>query len=132
MSHPLCSDYKRKPAEELATMTRRNFFSQMAHGFAGTALTGILLQDFFNSSNLLAASLPNPHVFDLKSKAPHFAPKAKAVIQLFMNGGPSHMDMFDYKPMLDKHHGEPFMDVPVADVQDIEAVGAIMRSPFKF
>ena len=43
----------------------------------------------------------------LAPKAPHFPPKAKRVIYLFLNGGPSQVDTFDPKPMLDKYHGKP-------------------------
>ena len=49
--------------------------------------------------------------YDLKPRKPHFEPKAKAVIQLFMNGGPSQMDLFDPKPMLDKHHGQTYSKI---------------------
>ena len=114
------------------TLSRRDFFSRMTQGVTGAALAGVLLQDFFGARNLMAAP-PGPRVFDLKAKPTHFEPKAKAVIQLFMNGGPSQMDMFDPKPALDKHHGEPFLDkLSVTDVQDPEQAGALMRSPFKF
>ena len=43
----------------------------------------------------------------LAPKAPHFPAKAKQVVHLFMNGGPSHVDTFDPKPLLDKYHGKP-------------------------
>ena len=60
---------------------------------------------------------------------PHHAPKAKAVIQLFMHGGPSHVDLLDPKPMLDKYDGKP----PPAEVADDEKLtGNLLRSPFKF
>jgi hypothetical protein len=68
----------------------------------------------------------------MKPRAPHFAPKAKSVIQLFMNGGPSQMDLFDPKPVLDKHHGEPYFDKLAADLTGPEQAGGLMRSPFKF
>ena len=71
-------------------------------------------------------------MYDLKPRAPHFAPKAKAVIHLFMNGGPSQMDLFDPKPVLDKHHGEAYFDKVAADVTGPEQAGGLMRSPFKF
>jgi len=53
-----------------------------------------------------ASSLGNPVV----SKPPHFVPRAKNVIQLFMTGGPSHLDMFDYKPTLGERDGQPLPD----------------------
>ena len=49
-----------------------------------------------------------------------------------MNGGPSQMDLFDPKPMLDKHHGKPYFDKIAGEVEYIKDAGAIMRSPFKF
>jgi hypothetical protein len=49
-----------------------------------------------------------------------------------MNGGPSQVDLFDPKPMLDKHHGESYFDKVAADLTGPEQAGAIMRSPFKF
>ena len=72
-----------------------------------------------------------PHT-TLTKRSPHFAPKAKSVIHLFMNGGPSQMDLFDPKPMLEKHHGEPYFDKVAADLTTPESAGGLMRSPFKF
>ena len=46
-------------------------------------------------------------------RPPHFAPKARAVIHLFMNGGPSPMDLFDPKPALDRLHGKPHFNLAV-------------------
>ena len=79
--------------------TRREFLWQAGGGFAGTALTGLLQQDGFFASKMMAAdtaSATNP----LAAKISHFAPKAKNVIFLFMYGGPSHIDTFDYKPTM--------------------------------
>ena len=81
--------------------TRREFLWETGAGFTGLALTGLLSRDgFFNNA---AAQQPAPqpaYVNPLAPRAPHFAPKAKAVIFLFMYGGPSHIDTFDYKPKL--------------------------------
>ena len=49
-----------------------------------------------------------------------------------MNGAPSHVDLFDPKPMLDKHHGEAYFDKIANDVSFPKAAGGLMRSPFKF
>ena len=79
--------------------TRREFLWQAGGGFAGTALTGLLQRDgFFGTSASAAESAP--HQNPLAPKEPHFAPKAKSVIFLFMYGGPSHIDTFDYKPAM--------------------------------
>src|SRR5262245_42702308 len=65
----------------------------------------------------------------LAPKKPHFAPKAKRVVHLFMNGGPSQVDTFDPKPMLDRLHGKP---LPTTNLRTERKTGAAMRSPFKF
>ncbi len=79
--------------------TRREFLWQTGGGFAGTALTAMLQGDGFFSSTARAAEGP-AHQNPLAPKDPHFAPKAKSVIFLFMYGGPSHIDTFDYKPAM--------------------------------
>ncbi len=79
--------------------TRREFLWQAGGGFAGTALTAMLAQDgFFNTAAFGADAAT--HLNPLTVKPPHFAPKAKSVIFLFMYGGPSHIDTFDYKPAM--------------------------------
>ncbi len=77
--------------------TRREFLWQVGGGFGSVALAGMLSKDGVFNSQAHAAegqSFQNP----LAPKPPHFAPKAKSVIFLFMYGGPSHIDTFDYKP----------------------------------
>ncbi|HEY2839739.1 MAG TPA: DUF1501 domain-containing protein [Pirellulales bacterium] len=69
---------------------------------------------------------------DLSPRSPHFPAKAKSVIHLFMNGGPSQMDLFDPKPELDRRHGESYFDKIAGEVESPAAAGALMRSPFKF
>ena len=77
-------------------------------------------------SQLLAEQIPtNP----LMPKEPHFPAKAKHVIHLFLNGAPSHVDSFDYKPALDKYHGKPF---PGGNLRTERKTGALMKSPFEF
>jgi hypothetical protein len=75
--------------EHALVLTRRQFFGRTAAGIGTTAL----------------ASLLEPQLFAAQG-APHFAPKAKRVIYLFMSGGPSHIDLFDYKPKLKNYHGQ--------------------------
>ncbi|NND97515.1 MAG: DUF1501 domain-containing protein, partial [Pirellulaceae bacterium] len=75
--------------------TRREFLWQTGGGFGAAALASMLQADgFFGSAS--AAEYRNP----LAAKPPHFAPKAKSVIFLFMYGGPSHIDTFDRKPKM--------------------------------
>ena len=79
--------------------TRREFLWQTGAGFTGTALAGMLGDDFF-ASEAMAADGETPFKNPLAPKPPIFAPKAKSVIFLFMYGGPSHIDTFDYKPAM--------------------------------
>src|SRR5205823_4627148 len=72
------------------------------------------------------------HLYDLQPRASHFEPKATAVIHLFMNGGPSQMDLFDPKPALNTYHGKPYFDKIAGEVENTASAGALMRSPFKF
>ena len=82
--------------------TRREFVWEMGAGFAGLALTSLLEQDrFFDRAN--AAEPKGP----LSPRDGHFPAKAKSVIFLMMNGAPSQVDTFDYKPALRKHAGMP-------------------------
>ena len=87
-------------------MERRAFFWQAGGGVAGTALSWLLAQDgFFNTSSAMAdqkGKVPS----SLVTRKPHFAPKAKSCIFLFMYGGPSQVDLWDPKPELIKRHGE--------------------------
>ncbi len=107
--------------------TRRGFFHQVAGGIHGAALAYLLGQDIARG-----ATTEERRLHDLKPRAPHFPAKARAVIHLFMNGGPSQMDLFDPKPMLDKQHGKPLFDKIAGEVENPQSAGALMRSPFKF
>lgn len=84
--------------QNFCNRTRREFLWQAGGGFAGLALAGLLDREFLAAQDVRAdgTKWKNP----LAPKAPHFAPKAKSVIFLFMYGGPSHIDTFDYKPTM--------------------------------
>ena len=77
--------------------TRREFLWDVGAGFVGVALSGMLEEGFF-AQQAHAADGVRKWVSPLAPKKPHFAPKAKSVIFLYMYGGPSHIDTFDYKP----------------------------------
>jgi hypothetical protein len=111
-------------------VTRRSFFERAVDGLQGAALVSLLGRDLQGAT--VESTEDQRTVFDLKARAPHFPPRAKSVIQLFMNGGPSHVDLFDPKPMLEKHHGEPYFEKIANDVSSPKAAGGLMRSPFKF
>ena len=80
--------------------TRREFLWEAGAGFTGLALTGLLSGDGFFRGQARAAEPAGGFTNPLAPRKPHFAPKAKSVIFLFMYGGPSHIDTFDYKPSL--------------------------------
>ena len=107
-------------------VSRRGFFNRVSDGLYGAALAGLFSKDLYGA-NLVGAR----RTYDLKPRAPHFEPKAKSVIQLFMNGGPSQMDLFDPKPMLDKHHGEPYFDKVAADLTAPEERRRIAAQPLQ-
>jgi len=95
------------PIQQHIAQSRREFLTTAASGIGGLALTSLLFKD----GHLAHAA---PDVDDvtnpLRPKQPHFAPRAKNCIFIFMAGGPSQMDLFDPKPELDKLHGEPLPD----------------------
>ena len=89
-----------------SALSRRAFLGQSSMGFASLALGAMLHRDGFAAE---ASS---------QLGKPHFAPKAKSVIWLFMNGGYSHMESFDPKPMLTKYAGKTIAETPFKDTQD--------------
>ena len=88
------------PKGTFCGQTRREFFWQTGASFTSLALTGMLSADGFLASQVKAADGVGDYVNPLSPQDPHFSPKAKSVIFLFMYGGPSHVDTFDYKPKL--------------------------------
>ncbi len=109
--------------------TRRHFLQQQAFGLSGVALAWLMKQD-----GLLAAP-PKPTLerptYDLRPKAPAHPPQAKAMISMFMQGGPSHHDLFDPKPELQKRHLESFPgDIKYDNAA--EASAKLFASPWKF
>jgi hypothetical protein len=115
-------------------VTRRGFFQTMSGGICGAALATLLEPERPGRAGLRADELPaSPaRMHDLTPKTPHFEPRAKAVIHLFMNGGPSQMDLFDPKPELDRRHGESYFDKIAGEVEFVSSAGAMMRTPYKF
>jgi hypothetical protein len=114
------------------SMSRRGFFQHVSSGIYGAALAYLMGRDLQIGTGLRAAEDAGKQMLDLKPRPPHFAPKAKSVIHLFMNGGPSQMDLFDPKPMLEKHHGDPYFSKIAGEVENPRSAGALMRSSFKF
>ena len=85
----------------ISNITRRYFFKESGIGLGKIALASLLTGQL-KSTPAMAKPIENP----LASKEPHFKPRAKNVIFLFMTGAPSQPDLFDYKPALEKHHGQ--------------------------
>jgi hypothetical protein len=89
-----------QPARNFCGRTRREFLWQTGAGFTGTALAGLLGDDGFLANQAVAADGVSQWNNPLAAKVPHFPAKAKNVIFLYMYGGPSHIDTFDYKPAM--------------------------------
>jgi hypothetical protein len=102
-------------------MNRREMLCRIGGGFGFLGLSSVLAE-----AGLLAA--PTPATDPLAPKSPHFAPKAKRVIFLFMNGGPSQVDTFDPKPALEKYKGQRPKDFAT----DRAKGGGLLPSPFTF
>ncbi len=100
--------------------TRRDMLKQCANGFGAVALGALF------GSEAGAAGQANP----MAPKRSHFPAKAKSVIFLFMDGGPSQVDTFDPKPRLDREHGQPY-NGEIAPSQFM-ARGNILKSPWEF
>ena len=96
----MAHDHDNRPRNTFCGQTRREFFWQTGGAFTSVALTGLLSLDGFFTSQAKAADGVTDYKSPTTPKAPHFAPKAKSVIFLFMYGGPSQVDTFDYKPKL--------------------------------
>jgi len=87
-----------QPQNTFCNRTRREFLWQAGGGFTALPLLSMLSGDGFLGNQAVAADGTSSYQNPLAPKPPHFAPKAKSVIFLFMYGGPSHIDTFDYKP----------------------------------
>jgi hypothetical protein len=103
--------------------TRRAFLRKTGSGFGALALASLLADPA-----RAAATAVNP----LASKPSHFPAKAKSVIWLFMNGGQSQVDTWDYKPALEKHDGQKLEGFDNKTGFFVDQVGPLMRSPFTF
>ena len=92
-------------AEPNRSFDRRRFLQQAGGGLGAVALASILSGD-----GLLQTAAADSVAHPLAPRPPHVAPRARRVIYLFMHGGPSHVDLFDPKPELIKHAGQPLPD----------------------
>jgi hypothetical protein len=98
-----------------SAFTRRGFLGTLSTGLGGIALTSLMQHEVFAAAR------------------PHHLPRAKRVIQLFMTGGASQCDLFDYKPLLIARHGQKFDPGTGQRVEaSISVPGALMKSPFEW
>jgi len=111
--------------EHLA-LTRREFLNRCGMGMGALGLTGLVNQVFAPNASASAGSAA--FTSPLAPRQPHFAAKAKRVIHIFANGGPSHVDTFDPKPQLDKYHGK---EIPL-QLRTERKTGAAYKSPYTF
>src|SRR3954468_7036630 len=104
--------------------SRRELLRRSGLGFGMLGLAGVLASE----GSLVAA--PSPGALNpLAPKQPHFRPRAKRVVHLFMNGGPSQVDTFDPKPALTRYNGQR---PPTANRNTERATAGLMMSPFRF
>src|SRR4051812_6403598 len=109
-----------------AIQSRRRFLRNFAGGVGTAALAQLLEQDGFGAANTMADPLA--------PKKPHFKPRAKNVIFLFMEGAPSQMDLFDPKPELRRWHGKPLPPSRTKDLKlaFIKPTASVLGSQFNF
>src|SRR5204862_2199183 len=107
--------------------SRRQALSRMGTGLGLLGLAGVLHDAGILGTSLHAADprSANP----LAARLPHFAARAKHVIHIYLNGGPSQVDTFDPKPALKKHEGKP---IPNGNLTTERATGGALPSPFSF
>ncbi|HRA89903.1 MAG TPA: DUF1501 domain-containing protein, partial [Planctomycetaceae bacterium] len=113
----------RNPDLDLPILNRRSLLTRSALGLGALGLAQVLQDD----GRVLAAE-EQPIHGSLDARPPHFRPRAKRVIHFFLNGGPSHVDTFDHKPLLEKYAGQPLGD----NLRTERKTGAAFPSPFEF
>ena len=114
------SNFSRVP---LSHLSRRKLLQTAANGFGAMAASA-LLGEHARAVDLERAG---------SSRQPNYAPMARSVIFLFMEGAVSQVDSFDYKPLLEKHHGEsPQQTIGKLEKTQFENIGKVMKSPWAF
>jgi hypothetical protein len=103
-------------------LSRRHFLWNTAGGLGGIALAWLLNRDQSRAANVAGVS---------SARAPHFAPKAKRVVQIFCCGGVSHIDTFDYKPELERLHGKT-LEGKGENLGFFGQPGKVMKSAYDF
>lgn len=107
-------------------LSRRQMLTQAANGFGAVALSSMLTDRIVTANDVVTTDT-------VTTKPTHFPAKAKHIIFLYMDGGPSQVDTFDPKPMLDKHHGKSPQEV-IGKVEPTQFanIGKLLKSPWAF
>lgn len=108
-------------AHNSAPLTRRELLCRCANGFGAVALSALFGQVAQTAESRLFAP-----------RKPHFEPKVKNIIFLYMDGGPSQVDTFDYKPALAKYNGRDPHEIFKVEPTQFDNVGKVMQSPWRF
>jgi len=112
--------------------SRRQLLAQAGGGAGMLALSALLAEQGGLMNGAAQAATSDPKLNPLAARGGHFPAKAKSVIWLFMNGGPSHVDTWDYKPELAKQDGKPLEGIDKNTGFFTGQVGPVMKSPFQF
>jgi hypothetical protein len=125
-------DQERILSDKATSITRRQLLQQTGCGFGLLGLAGLMSDEGLLAADSLGARALNP----LAPQPTHFAPRAKRVIWIFVNGGPSQVDTWDYKPALETWDGKTMREF-APDFSNTtgffkDAVGNLMKSPFRF
>ena len=112
------------------SLTRRDMLARCAGGFGAVALAALSADPVFGASPATAPTTSPTDVSPLAPRKPHFKAKAKNVIFLYMDGGPSQVDTFDPKPLLTEEHGQPFK--MKMEPTQFNNNGNTLGSPWKF
>jgi hypothetical protein len=113
--------------DPIPSLSRRALLRRCANGFGSVALTAMLADDSRGAPASGSASN-----FELAATT-HHRPKAKRVIFLYMDGGPSQIDLFDHKPLLKKYHGrDPREVIGKLEPTQFDSVGKVLQSPWNF
>ncbi|MGB0766100.1 MAG: DUF1501 domain-containing protein [Phycisphaeraceae bacterium] len=112
--------------ERVRAITRRHFLGKATKSFGAAALAGLMTDGSF-------AAPAGPSEDEILEAATHFAPKAKRIIYLHMAGSPPHHDLFDYKPLLNKRHGETApKEVYASRSAFVKPNAKVLGTPYKF
>ncbi|WP_144994380.1 DUF1501 domain-containing protein [Polystyrenella longa] len=112
------------PNSAESSLNRREWLARSGMGLGTLGLAGLMVDPA-----QAATAEPDLPTSPMMSKQPQFAAKAKHVIHIFLNGGCSHVDTFDPKPMLTKYHGK---ELPAQNLRTERKTGAALGSPFQF